>query len=398
MTRVSRFLVIRLSSIGDIVHALPAVAALGETGAEIHWAVESRFAPLLEGNPSIQRVVRLDTLALRLRSLRLRSGSSTGSPTSSNGERFGVAAENFVRGIAALRASEYDAAIDFQGLVKSALIGRLSRARERVGFSEHWLREPLAGVFYTDRVNPRVGPPKHVIEMNLSLAERLGAKMPERREDWEFPLSRSEREESAVAARLESLGIQDFIILNPGGGWSEKRWPPNDYAEFIRRFAAEFTGHFLLTGSKAEEPEIEFILRSAHCARACYFPSTLLEFIGLARRARLMVSGDTGPMHLAAAVGTPIVAIFSGQDPLNTPERNGPFSPDDFVVVPGKGLLSGVVVTLPGNARARAFQPDVKNYVLGVKVEAVVRAARQRLAVGASAAADAVPLQLEQDE
>jgi len=344
---VSRFLVIRLSSIGDIVHALPAVAALGETGAEIHWAVESRFAPLLEGNVYVQHVVKLDTLGV------------------SDGARFAVAAENLLRGLGALRASEYDAAVDFQGLLKSAVVARLSRSRERVGFSEYWLREPLASLFYTERVAPRGR--RHIIEMNLALAERLGARPAPG--PWKFPLPASERVEREVASRLARLGVKDFIILNPGGGWTSKRWPPDDFAELIRRAALEITEAILVTGGKGEESEIEYILRAAGSERAHYFPSMLLEFIALARRARLVVSGDTGPMHLAAAVGAPVVAIFSGRDPLNTPERNGPFSPDDIVVVPGKTPISGIGM-------------GGKNYLRGVKVESVLAAVRERLARG----------------
>jgi lipopolysaccharide heptosyltransferase I len=340
---VSRFLVIRLSSIGDIVHALPAVAALGETGAEIHWAVESRFAPLLEGNPYVGRVLNLDTLGF------------------ADGTRFAVAAENLVRGLWALRQFNYDAAVDFQGLVKSAVVARLSRSRERVGFSEHWLREPLAALFYTDRVAPRGR--RHIVEMNLALAERLGA----RPGPWKFPLPAGEREKQEVASRLARLGVEDFIILNPGGGWAAKRWPPNEYAELIRRAAAEIPEAILVTGGKADETEIAHILKAAGSERAHYFPSTLLEFIALARRARLVVSGDTGPMHLAAAVGTPIVAIFSGRDPLNTPERNGPFSPDDIVVLPEKFSFS----PMPTGGG---------NYLRGVKVESVLAAMREQLA------------------
>ena len=351
MAAVSRILVIRLSSIGDIVHTLPAVAALAESGAEIHWAVESRFASLLAGNPYIERVVELETASVL------------------DGARFAVAAENLVRGLLALGGYDYDAAIDFQGLVKSAIVARFSRARERVGFGEYWLREPLAGIFYTDRVAPRLGPGPHVIEMNLALAERAGARLPGRREDWQFPLPHHARDESAVASRLRESGIEDFIIVNPGGGWREKRWPPNDYAELIQRAAREFPEALLLTGGKQDETEIEHILAGAECPRARFFPSTLLEFIALARRARLMVSGDTGPMHLAAAVGTPIVAIFSRRDPLNTPERNGPFSPEDIVVLPQKPPFSGIQVGDTG-------------YLGGVEVESVLAAMRKRLARG----------------
>jgi ADP-heptose:LPS heptosyltransferase len=128
-----RFLVIRLSSIGDIVHTLPAVAALGETfpQAEIHWVIETRYAGLLQGNPWVQRMVRVDTLGWRRK---LASGETL---------------EKIARSLLALREVTFEAAIDFQGLLKSGLIAWLSRARERVGFEESWLREPLAAIFYT---------------------------------------------------------------------------------------------------------------------------------------------------------------------------------------------------------------------------------------------------------
>ena len=146
-----RFLIIRLSSIGDIVHALPPVSALARTfpGAEIHWVVEARHAALLEGNPSVRRVVELDTLGWRQR---------LASP---------AVLEEMVRGVFALRENAYDAAIDFQGLYKSAIISRLSRSRQRLGFADRWLREPAAGILYNERASPLNC--RHVIEKNFSL-------------------------------------------------------------------------------------------------------------------------------------------------------------------------------------------------------------------------------------
>src|SRR5712692_2593646 len=155
-----RFLVIRLSSIGDIVHSLPAVAALGTTypEAEICWAIETRYAALLGGNPFVRRLLEFDTLGWRKR---LASASTL---------------EEVARSLVELRRFSFDAAIDFQGLIKSALIAWLSRSRDRVGFSAYWLREPAAGVFYTERVAARGR--KHVVEENLALVERLGARRP----------------------------------------------------------------------------------------------------------------------------------------------------------------------------------------------------------------------------
>ncbi len=335
------FLVVRLSSIGDIVHALPAVAALGETypQAKIHWVVEERHAGLLEGNPYLHRVMKLDTLGWRKR---LTSG---------------VTLEEIARGILALREVPYDAAIDFQGLWKSATIAWLSRSRERLGFAEYWLREPGAAVLYTDRVSPHGH--RHVIEMNLALVDRLGACA----EQWQFPLPRSEQDDRDVAERLAALGAQDFMIVNPGGGWMAKRWARENYAALIKRLAAFFPGKMLLTGAPDERPVIQEILCQAAVDRACYFASTLVQFIALARRARLFVGGDTGPLHLAAAVGTPVVAIYGPTDPT----RNGPFSPLD-IVLSNRG---------PIDHTRRATNPE---YLPGISVEAVFEAICERLA------------------
>jgi lipopolysaccharide heptosyltransferase I len=327
-----RFLVIRLSSIGDIVHALPAVAALGETfpQAEIHWVVETRHAGLLEGNPFVHRLVKLDTLGWRRR---LTSGHTL---------------ESIVRGVAALRQTKYDAAVDFQGLYKSALMAWLSRSRVRLGLAKDWLREPAAGVLYTERVAPRAS--THVIEMNLALVERLGVR-PVAREGWQFPLPCNKVDDQQVAQQLAFSSSDDFLVINPGGGWKTKCWAPENYADLIRLLAGEFSGNFFLTGSAEEEPLIREIIQKAGSPRAKHFASTITQFIALVRRAKLFLGGDTGPLHLAAAVRTPIVALYGPTDPA----RNGPFSPADITLwnrgpidytrrTPQAGYLTGISV------------------------------------------------------
>jgi len=338
-----RLLVIRLSSIGDIVHTLPAVAALGEARpeAEIHWAVESRYAVLVEGNPFVQRILPFDTLGWR------RSFGSV------------ATVKEVTRRIRDLRRQKYDVAIDFQGLVKTGFLARLSGAGERLGLAERWLREPLAAVFYTDRI-PASGR-IHAIEESLALAERLGAPRLERGQ-WQFHLPRTAEDDRAVEERLQSLGVRDFMVINPGGGWISKRWAPESYAGLIRRLEPELPWHFLLTGSPAEEPLIEEIIRRAGSRRASHFPANLVDLIALERRARLFIGGDTGPLHLAAAAGTPIVAIYGPTDPA----RNGPFSPDDIA-------LSNLG---PIDHTRRTRHPS---YLPGIAVESVLDAVRQRL-------------------
>ena len=339
-----RFLVIRLSSIGDIVHTLPAVAALGRAHpqAEIHWAVEERFSELLAGNPYVSRVIKLDTLGWRK------------TPTA------GSTMAEIMQGYEALREYPYDAAIDFQGLMKSAIFARLSYSRKRIGLAWASLREPLAALLYTQRVSPKDC--AHIIEINLSLVEPLGAQS----SNWEFPLPDQSQDREAVRAELDRLGTRDFIIVNFGGGWKSKRWAPVNYAELIAALAAQAPFDILVTGSTQEKEVAQDIIAGANTTRAKWFPSTLLQFIALARRAKLLIGGDTGPLHMAAAVGTPIVAIFNAADSRNTPERNGPFNPSDIVLCGSRPAK-------------RETHSKHLNYLEGVSVESVVNASLQRL-------------------
>jgi lipopolysaccharide heptosyltransferase I len=336
-----RFLIVRLSSIGDIVHALPAAAALAETfpQAEIHWVVEKRYAVLLDGNPHLHHIVVLDTLEWR----RHLSSSTTW--------------REIRTGVSDLRQTFYSAALDFQGLWKSAVVAWLSRARERIGFAEPWLREPSAAVLYTQRVSPR--PRIHVVEENLALVERLGA----RTGRWQFPLPWNDEDDEYVDRQLAALDAGNFIIMNPGGGWRSKCWSPENYAALIRQLAGSRREQVLLTGSSSEEPLLEEILQNAGPRRAHYVSTTLVQFIALARRARLFIGGDTGPLHLAAAVGTPIVGIYGPTHPA----RNGPFAADDIA-------LSNYG---PINHTRRGANPA---YLPGISVASVVAAVEKRLA------------------
>ena len=336
-----RFLIVRLSSIGDIVHALPAAAALAETfpQAQIHWVVEKRHALLLDGNPHLQRILVLDTLGWR----KHLTSSATW--------------REIRNGVSGLRRTHYTAAIDFQGLWKSAVVTRLSRAQERIGFAERWLREPSAAILYTQRVSPHEH--IHVVEENLALVEQLGA----RTQHWQFPLPFSDEDDAYVDCHLAAMDTGNFIIINPGGGWHSKCWSPENYAALIRELAVTRRDQILLTGSPAEEPLIGGILQSAGTKRARYFPTTLVQFIALARRARLFIGGDTGPLHLAAAVSTPIVGIYGPTDP----ERNGPFAADD-IALSNRG---------PINHTRREANPA---YLAGISVDSVVAAVEKRLA------------------
>ena len=195
MTR-QRILVVRMGAMGDIVHTLPAAASLRYSfpEAEIDWLVEERWAPLLEENPDLTTVHRVHSRDC--------------------GQVWDV--------LGTLRARSYDMALDFQGLIKSGLLAALSGSREVLGFQMAALREKLASVFYDQQV-AAVG--THVVEMNLSLVRAAGAAL----ERLSFPLPH--------AAEL-SLP-QRFFAVSPSAGWEAKRWPPESFAELIRRAEQE---------------------------------------------------------------------------------------------------------------------------------------------------------------
>jgi heptosyltransferase I len=352
-----RILVIRLSSIGDIVHTLPAVAALGESlpETEIAWAVEKRYAELLEGNPYVRRVIPLDTLGWRKR---WRVAGTSG---------------KMLCELAEVRNFHADVAIDFQGLIKSAVLARLSGAPRRVGSGGQWLRESLARVFYTESVEAHGR--RHVVEENLALAESVGAR-PVARERWCFPLPVSAEAARRVEERLAHLEIQRFLVINPGGGWMSKRWAPERYAELIGELEHQAGCTALITGSPAEEPTIREILQRANARRALYFASTVSEYIALIRRASLFVGGDTGPLHLAAAVGTPVVAIYG---PTN-PARNGPFAPADIALWNQKPGGEKLGSETPSQTHWHNKEGKNSAFIGDVSVDTVRAAIEQRLA------------------
>jgi ADP-heptose:LPS heptosyltransferase len=291
-------LIVRLSSIGDVVHTLPALAALRRSGWDTGWVVEPPGRPLLEGHPMLERLVA----APAARGLRL------------------VAARHAVR---ALRGQRYDAAIDFEGLWKSAAWARLSGAKRCLGYGGPWRRQPMSAWILRETVHLPADLP-HVIDRNLSLLRPLGVEAVGLRE---FPLPPSEKQARAVEAALAGLGSGPFAILNPGGGWTGKLWPPHGYA-FLARGLRERGILPLVTWGPGEERLAERVVTESEGAAVKCFPTTLLELVELARRARLVVAADSGPLHLACAVGTPVVGIYGPTDPA----RNGPFSARDRVV------------------------------------------------------------------
>jgi len=293
-----RALVVRLSSIGDVVHTLPTLAALTQHGWEVGWIVEPSARVLLDGNPALAQVVAAPAAkAFRWREAR--------------------------EAVRALRGLRYDAALDFQGLWKSAVWARLAGARRVVGFARPWRREPASALLIGEQAELPSGR-EHVIDKNLALLGPLGIEATGLRE---FPLPYSEEIAVRVEAGLRDLAAGDFALLNPAGGWASKLWPPERFGELAQGLRKRGL-RSIVTWGPGEEALADRVVASSDGAAVRSFPTTLLDFVDLARRARLVVAADTGPLHLACAVATPVVALFGPTDPA----RNGPFAPDDVVV------------------------------------------------------------------
>jgi lipopolysaccharide heptosyltransferase II len=296
--RPYRTLVVRLSAVGDVVHTLPAAAALAEAGHTVIWAVQPRARPLVERNPAVASAIEIPA----------RGAAS-------------LAALREAR--RRLRAAHAPVALDLQGLWKSAAWAWASGARRRIGWAGSARREPGSAIFLTER---RVFSTdvRHVVDKNLALLEAVGIRRVGLRD---FPLPPFDRERATAARSLTDLGIERPVLLHPGGGWASKLWPAERYGDLARRLAARGVPTLVSWGPGEEAVAERVVATSAGAAKRA--PSTsLLELAALAAASRAIVAADTGPLHLACAVATPAVALFGPTDP----ERNGPWNPADVVV------------------------------------------------------------------
>lgn len=283
-----RFLLVRLGSLGDVIHALPAASALRDTfpEARIDWAIDPKWQRLLESNPDLNEIISVD-----------RKSAS------------GIAGT-----VSKLRAARYTCAIDFQALYKSALLAFASGAPRRIGFQSSYAREALASLLYTDQLNPRGG---HKVDHNLTLAEAAGAHITTPK----FPLQVQPADEDRVTQELARHNIAEFYVLNPGGGWRSKCWPPERYGELHRQLAAQHGWRGIVSFGPREEGLAQEVISAAGITAPIAIPLELGPLMALLRHAKFVVSADTGPLHLAAALRTRTVGLFGPTDPA----RNGPY-------------------------------------------------------------------------
>jgi heptosyltransferase-1 len=341
---------------GDIIHTLPAVTALRQAfpNATIGWIVEERWAELLcsrdaaksgprnVSRPLVDFVHTVDTKAWR-KSLLARETQ----------RQISSALEE-------VRSLKYEIAVDFQGALKSSVIARCSKARTIVGFDSP--RETPARLLYTRRVTTAKA---HVMEQYQSLAEAVAGRsllLP----TVEFP--HDDQAEAKITKTLSELGVaKDFAILTPGAGWGAKQWPPERYGAVAAAVAAD--GLTPLINCAPGEEALAQAAQAASKGTAQIISCSIGELIALTRRARIFIGGDTGPLHLAAALQVPVVAIFGPTDPA----RNGPYGT--------KSGTQSIVLRNPASKTSLSHTAAPDPGLLQITADEVIAAARRLLEV-----------------
>jgi heptosyltransferase I len=292
--------VVRLGAMGDVIHALPAVSTLKASypGSAISWIIDPKWVPLLAGNPAVDQVIpfnRRDMASIR-------------------------------SAVARLRSERLDFAVDLQGLIKSALLVSVSGARRRFGFRWRDAREKPAAIFYTDRIQTASS---HVSEKNIELVQAAGAT----RIDRSTPLPPGVRE--------GALPEGPFVLASPMAGWKSKQWPLEYFAELAKNFP------LVVNGAPSDEEQLNRI------PGARVHLSGIEGLLYATRQAAAIVGVDSGPMHLAAALGKPGVGIFGPTDPA----RNGPLG-TSMIVLRQQGVETTYRRGTEIAASMRAITPD----------------------------------------
>ncbi|HEY6944969.1 MAG TPA: glycosyltransferase family 9 protein [Candidatus Acidoferrum sp.] len=329
------FLVVRLGSLGDLVHTFPAVAGLRESfpKAEIIWLTHPRWKDLVESSELATEIWELET----------RSFAS-------------------VRDILSrVRKKKFTAAIDYQGLWKSATLPFLGRVPRRIGFSSHSVREFGVPLLYTDRVRVTSA---HIANQNGELSQHAGA----RHGVVPFFLSVPSLQEAFALQLFRGFNVDHYVVLSPGGGWRSKCWPPERYGALCQRIQANLGLRCILNQGPGDEDCIAAVKAASGDAAPIACNGSLHQLMVLLRNALCVVGGDTGPLHLAVALGTPVVALFGPTDPA----RNGPYRPradwaKDIVLRSSKATTS----------YKRGDQPDPS--LLELEVDEVFDAVRRQV-------------------
>ena len=334
-SRAPRIAIIKLSSLGDVLHALPVARALRRAlpGAHLTWVVEAREYAILRDHPDLDAVVPVDTRLWRRLVWRPSGAREVLSKVGRLRER--------------IRRASFDVAIDLQGLLKSGLLTAYTGAPVRIGFSAGRCRERWNALFTNRHVTPPLSA-RHVVEQYLALLAPLG--IDPGPVEFHVPVP------AAAERRMEELLVKEgvkpgdrLVAINPGAGRANKRWPVARFSALAERLASEAGARLLLLWG----PDEAFMARDIALALPGHSallapPTDLGELTALLKRCRLMIANDTGPLHLAAALGTPALGLFGP----TSAERNGPYGPRCRGLQSPDGTMDGLeVVTVFEAAR-----------------------------------------------
>jgi len=358
--KLERLLIVRLSAMGDVIHTVPAVEALRATFPQAHigWLIEERWAELLcapgasrRGPRSPQRPLVDEVHTVNLKGWRKSLFSL-------------LTVQRIAKVWNDVRCAGYDIAIDLQGAIRSAVLARLSGAHVIYGAAEP--RESPASMWYTRRAISR---PRHVVDQNIAVARLfIEDQLNGQRNDTDAAtkaccaaLPNDPQAAERTDQLLAGLNIKNFAIMNPGAGWGAKRWPPERYGDVARKLS--LLGLQSIFNYGPGEDDIVQAAAAASGGTAQPVSCSLTELIALMRRARLFIGGDTGPLHLAAALRIPVVAIYGPTDPA----CNGPYGTRSIVLRSAKSLTS----------HARKAAPDAG--ILEIESTSVLAAAKKLL-------------------
>src|SRR5262249_46225102 len=327
-----KFLVVRLGSLGDIVHAFPAVAALKETfpGGKVVWLTHPRWRDLVASAQIADEIWEVETRSL-------------------------ASVRDICRKI---RSEKFSAAIDYQGLWKSATLPFFGKVPHRIGFSSESVREFGVPLLYTGRVHTRS---THVVDMNGELSTRAGAMKP----TASFSITVPSKAKAIVRGMLSSNAIENYIVLSPGGGWLSKCWLAERYGALAVQLRSELGVRCVINCGPGEKTLAEQVAVAAGSAATILCSGEFGELTALLQSAKCVVAGDTGPMHLADAIGTKVVAIFGPTDPA----RNGPYL--------GRSRGTAAVLRAEGVESTYKREDAAHPSLLQVSVEQVFEAVRK---------------------
>ncbi len=300
---MKKILILKFSALGDIIHTLPLAATLRRTLPDSHitWMVEERFQDLLLDNPDINEIIPLRTKVWR---------------KNWNGKSLSEVLDT----IKTLRHHRFDLVLDLHGLLKSGIVAKLSGAPTRVGFHRNNCKEKFNTLF-TNLKAPKMKGGLHIVDINLTLLETALGSITETKK---FPLSVPGETDKKIADYFEQnpeLTSRPIIAINSGAGFESKQWELARFAELADHISRELGFSIMLTWGPGEEFKVQQI--AAYMSQKSWIapPTSILESIALYKRMALLVSCDSGPLHLAAAVDIPTVSIFGPTDPV----RNGAY-------------------------------------------------------------------------